>query len=63
MGLIRVAIITYFSIIRYLISRVNRRVRPRLVTITYGYRYLGNVDNQWLSTGRNADNREYRQPG
>ena len=32
------------------VPRVNRRARPRLVTITHGYRYLGNVLNGWLST-------------
>jgi hypothetical protein len=41
-----VAIITYFPIIRYRIPRVNRPARPRLVTITYGYRYFGHVQNR-----------------
>jgi hypothetical protein len=36
-----VAITIYFSIIRYQLPRVNRRACRRLVTITYGYRYLG----------------------
>jgi hypothetical protein len=33
------------SIIRYQLPRVNRRARPRLVTITQGYRYLGRREN------------------
>ena len=45
------AITAYFSIICYWFPRVNRRARPGLVTITHGYRYLGNVQNRWLSTG------------
>jgi len=46
-----VAIITYFSIICYQLPRVNRHARPALVAINYGYRYLANVQNRWLSTG------------
>jgi hypothetical protein len=51
-----VAIITYFSIIRYQVPRVNRRAGRRLVAINYGYRYLGDVENRWLSTGGRAHN-------
>jgi hypothetical protein len=30
--------------------------RPALVPIIHGYRYLGHVQNGWLSTGENAAN-------
>ena len=38
-----------FSIIRYQFPP-SIGTRPRLVTITQGYRYLGHVENRWLST-------------
>jgi hypothetical protein len=43
-----VAIITYFSSICHQFPRVNRRARPELVLIIYGYRYLVDGHNGWL---------------